>query len=102
MIIEILCTGDEILTGKTINTNFSHISSRLNELGLTVRWGTTVGDDRETLMEALRLAASRADAVIVISAELAGTVQGAVASGGTLTSWPPRPAAPTSAAGSPC
>lgn len=65
MIIEILCTGDEILTGKTINTNFSHISSRLNELGLTVRWGTTVGDDRDTLMEAFRLAASRADAVIV-------------------------------------
>jgi len=65
MIIEILCTGDEILTGKTINTNYSHISGRLAEVGLTVRWGTTVGDDRETLMEALRLAASRADAVIV-------------------------------------
>lgn len=65
MIIEILCTGDEILTGKTINTNYSHISARLAEVGLSVKWGTTVGDDRETLMEAFRLAAGRADAVIV-------------------------------------
>ena len=65
MIIEILCTGDEILTGKTINTNYSYMAGRLAEVGLGVRWGTTVGDDRETLIEAVRLAAGRADAVIV-------------------------------------
>ena len=29
MKIEILCTGDEILTGKTVNTNYSHIARRL-------------------------------------------------------------------------
>jgi nicotinamide-nucleotide amidase len=65
MRIEIICTGDEILTGKTINTNFSHISRRLEEAGLSVRWGTTVGDDAETLLEAFRRAGERADAVIV-------------------------------------
>jgi nicotinamide-nucleotide amidase len=65
MNIEILCTGDEVLTGATINTNFSHISQKLGDAGLTVRWGTTVGDDRETLLEAFRLAGARADAVIV-------------------------------------
>jgi molybdopterin-biosynthesis enzyme MoeA-like protein len=27
MRIEIICTGDEILTGKTVNTNFSHLIS---------------------------------------------------------------------------
>ena len=65
MIIEILCTGDEILTGKTINTNYGHIAARLVDVGLGVHWGTTVGDDREALMEAFRLASGRADAVIV-------------------------------------
>ena len=65
MNIEILCTGDEVLTGATINTNFSHISQKLGDVGLTVRWGTTVGDDRETLLEAFLLAGARADAVIV-------------------------------------
>jgi len=65
MRIEIICTGDEILTGKTVNTNFSHISRKLEEVGLSVSWGTTVGDDRDTLLEAFRLAGDRGDAVIV-------------------------------------
>jgi nicotinamide-nucleotide amidase len=65
MRVEILCTGDEILTGKTINTNYSHIARRLGEVGLDVHWGTTVGDDRATLLAAFRQAGERADAVIV-------------------------------------
>ena len=65
MRVEILCTGDEILTGKTINTNYSHMAQRLGDVGLTVHWGTTVGDDRESLLQAFRQAGERADAVIV-------------------------------------
>ena len=65
MRIEILCTGDEVLSGKTVNTNYSHMSRRLQEVGLDVSWGTTVGDSRADLTEAFELAARRADAVIV-------------------------------------
>ena len=65
MHIEIICTGDEVLTGKIVNTNFSYISQKLEDVGLAVLWGTTVGDDRETLLRAFRLAGERADAVIV-------------------------------------
>jgi len=65
MRIEIICTGDEVLTGKIVNTNFSYISQKLEELGLSVRWGTTVGDDRESLLAAFVQAGERADAVIV-------------------------------------
>ena len=65
MRIEIICTGDEVLTGKIINSNFSYMSQKLEDVGLSVRWGTTVGDDRETLLQAFQLAATRADAVIV-------------------------------------
>ena len=65
MKIEIICTGDEVLTGATINTNFSHISQKLGDVGLQVLWGSTVGDDRDTLLQSFRLAGDRAEAVIV-------------------------------------
>jgi nicotinamide-nucleotide amidase len=65
MLIEIICTGDEVLTGKIVNSNFSYMAQKLEDVGLAVRWGTTVGDDRETLLAAFRQAGARADAVIV-------------------------------------
>ena len=65
MRLEIICTGDEVLTGKIVNTNFSYMTQRLEDAGLSVRWETTVGDDRESLLRAFQLAAERADAVIV-------------------------------------
>ena len=65
MKIEILCTGDEILSGKRVNTNYSHIAARLTENGFNTIWGTVVGDDLASLVTAFRLAGQRADAVIV-------------------------------------
>lgn len=65
MRIEIICTGDEVLTGKITNTNFSYMAQKLEDVGLSVYAETTVGDDRESLLAAFRLASTRADAVIV-------------------------------------
>src|SRR5262245_20512626 len=65
MRIEIICTGDEVLTGKIVNTNFSYMSQKLEDVGLAVQWETTVGDNREELLRAFQLAGERADAVIV-------------------------------------
>ena len=65
MRIEIICTGDEVLTGKIVNTNFSYMSQKLEDFGLSVSWGTIVGDDREELLAAFRLSAEGANAVIV-------------------------------------
>src|SRR4029079_7178262 len=65
MRIEVICTGDEVLTGKIVNTNFSYITQKLEDFGLAVQWETTVGDDREDLLLAFQLAGARADAVIV-------------------------------------
>lgn len=65
MRIEVICTGDEVLTGKIVNTNFSYITQKLEDFGLSVRWETTVGDYREDLLLAFQLAGARADAVIV-------------------------------------
>jgi nicotinamide-nucleotide amidase len=65
MHIEIICTGDEVLTGKIVNTNFAYMSQKLEDVGLSVKWETTVGDDREDLLSAFMRAGERADAVIV-------------------------------------
>ena len=65
MRIEIVCTGDEVLSGAIVNTNFSYISQKLGDFGFSPSWGTTVGDDRASLLQAFRLAGERADAVIV-------------------------------------
>ena len=65
MRIELICTGDEVLTGKIVNTNFAYISQKLEDVGLAIQWETTVGDDRESLLRAFQLAGDRADAVIV-------------------------------------
>src|SRR5713226_2748689 len=65
MRIEVICTGDEVLTGKIVNTNFSYMTQKLEDVGLSVKWETTVGDDRESLLHAFKLAGERADAVIV-------------------------------------
>src|SRR5262249_59669376 len=65
MRIEIIWTGDEVLTGKIVNTNFSYMSQKLEDVGLAVHWETTVGDHRDDLLQAFLLAGQRADAVIV-------------------------------------
>jgi len=65
MRIEVICTGDEVLSGKVVNSNFSFISQKLGDFGFSLDWETTVGDDRESLLLAFRLASQRADAVIV-------------------------------------
>src|SRR5438093_8400491 len=65
MRVEVICTGDEVLTGKIVNTNFAYISQKLEDVGLSGAWETTVGDDRESLLRAFQLAGERADAVIV-------------------------------------
>ena len=65
MKVEILCTGDEVLSGKIINSNFAFMSGKLEEVGISVIWGTTVGDNKQDLLDAFKLASERADAVIV-------------------------------------
>jgi len=86
MRIEVICTGDEVLTGKIVNTNFSYITQKLEDVGLSVDWETTVGDDRDNLLRAFQLAGGRADAVLVngglgptvddLSQEIAATAAG--------------------------
>lgn len=66
MRIETICTGDELLTGLTSDTNSRFFQALLlDRAGLTVRRGVVVGDDRDDILEALDAAAARADVVLV-------------------------------------
>lgn len=65
MRIEILTTGDELMSGLTKDGNFQWAGQNLASLGFDVTFHTTVGDDIEILSSAFDIAKNRADAVIV-------------------------------------
>lgn len=65
MKIEILTTGDEILQGIIIDTNSAWLSERCEMLGHEVTAHVSVGDDAKAIADAVKLASSRADCVIV-------------------------------------
>lgn len=50
----ILSTGDELITGRVVDTNSSYIADKLYGLGLEVAAVLKVGDSRERLLWALR------------------------------------------------
>jgi nicotinamide-nucleotide amidase len=63
--VEILSTGDELLTGQVVDTNSTWLMDRLWELGVMVRRKTLVGDDRADLDAAIRETTGRADLVVM-------------------------------------
>lgn len=65
MRVELLCTGDELVTGLITDTNSPYLEARLFDLGVKVERVVLVGDVRSDIVQALREAASRADVVVV-------------------------------------
>jgi nicotinamide-nucleotide amidase len=64
MICEILSVGTELLLGDILNTNLQYLNRRLADLGISVYFNTTVGDNPQRLKKALEIAFSRSDMVI--------------------------------------
>ncbi len=61
----VIAVGSELLTPSRIDTNSLFVTQRLNELGIRVRYKAVVGDHRDDLADALRLALARADLVVI-------------------------------------
>jgi len=64
--VEILSTGDELLTGQVVDTNSAWLMDRLWDLGIFVRRKTLVGDDRADLLAALAEVTGRSQVVVMI------------------------------------
>jgi len=60
----ILSTGDELTTGKVVDTNSVFIADRLFSMGIKVAAVLKVGDDREALLWAMREAANLGEIII--------------------------------------
>ncbi|WP_224241769.1 CinA family nicotinamide mononucleotide deamidase-related protein [Hyalangium gracile] len=65
MRVELLCTGDELVTGLITDTNSPWFEARLFELGVKVERVLLVGDVRPDITQALLEVASRADVALV-------------------------------------
>jgi len=65
MSVEILATGDELLTGQVVDTNSAWLMDRLWDLGVMVRRKTLVGDDRQDILAALAEITARAELVVM-------------------------------------
>ncbi len=62
---EIITIGDELVSGKVVDTNSAYISRRLPTIGLDVCGHTSVGDNKGEISQALKRAISRSQVVIV-------------------------------------
>ena len=62
---EIITIGDELLIGQVIDTNSAWMARALNEIGIDVVYKSTVGDNRQDIIDAFDRAFSRVDLALV-------------------------------------
>jgi competence/damage-inducible protein CinA-like protein len=63
--VQLLLTGNEIMSGDTVDSNSAMIAKRLDELAIGIYRKVTVGDDPELLKQELATMTANADLVIV-------------------------------------
>jgi nicotinamide-nucleotide amidase len=61
---EIVMIGTELLLGQIVDTNAAHVAGVLAENGVGLYYKTTVGDNRQRIVQTLDAALNRADAVL--------------------------------------
>ena len=62
---EIITIGDEILIGQIIDSNSQWIGQQLNKIGVSVYQISSIQDDKQHILNALKEAQERADIVII-------------------------------------
>ncbi|MBO3803198.1 MAG: nicotinamide mononucleotide deamidase-related protein [Candidatus Brockarchaeota archaeon] len=70
---ELICVGNELLTGKVVNTNASWLAEKATGLGVEVRRIEVVGDDLGEISDAIRLALGRKPSFIITTGGLGPT-----------------------------
>lgn len=62
---EIITIGDEILIGQILDSNSKWIAAELNKIGVSVYQITSIQDDKQHILKAVKEAQSNADIVII-------------------------------------
>lgn len=62
---EVITIGDEILYGQILDTNTKWIGEKLGEIGIKVIRKTSVGDQKDQILEVLNESSKRADIIIL-------------------------------------
>ncbi|MFW5851229.1 MAG: competence/damage-inducible protein A [Bacteroidota bacterium] len=65
MKVEIISIGDELLIGRTINTNAAWIGEQLSLLGFFINRVTTISDTEEAITQSVTQACSENDVIII-------------------------------------
>jgi len=71
--VEIICSGNELLIGNTLNTNAHWLAKRITTLGLNVRRITVVGDDVNEISASIKEAITRKPMFIITTGGLGPT-----------------------------
>src|SRR3989304_2132961 len=71
--MEIICVGNELLIGKTLNTNAQWLSKRATAVGIAVKRVTVVADEVEEIASAVREALQRKPRFIITTGGLGPT-----------------------------
>ena len=65
MLAEIITIGDEILIGQIVDTNSAWMAHQLNMAGIRVKQISSVSDDKQHILTALKEASNRADIILI-------------------------------------
>lgn len=65
MTAEIITIGDEILIGQIVDSNSAYIAKELNLIGISVYQITSVQDEKQHILNALKEASERADIILL-------------------------------------
>lgn len=73
MIIEVLCVGNELLSGITFNSNAHWLANKITAVGGTVRRVTVVGDDLGEISAAVNESLARRPDILITTGGLGAT-----------------------------
>lgn len=65
MIVQLLLTGNELMSGDTIDSNSAMIAKSLAGLGISIHAKTTIGDNVEQLIQSIEQSSRESDIVII-------------------------------------
>lgn len=71
--VQLLLTGNELMTGDIVDSNSAMIAMQLKELGLTISRKVTVPDNIEVLIQEINAVAAQAD-ILIINGGLGPTI----------------------------